>query len=64
MHIRGALLKKGGRGQHKMCFKRGGSGEFEHSLPPFAQALPPLNNDAFLRSDGIAGDIMNRDANN
>ena len=30
-----------GEGQQNCATQRGGSGEFEHGLPPFAPALPP-----------------------
>ena len=37
----GFVMQRGS--QQKLCFKRGGLGKFEHGLPPFAPALPPLS---------------------
>ena len=52
MRISELCYRKGvrGEGEQKLCFKRGGSGDFEHGLAPFAPALPPLNNDLSLAS--------------
>ena len=44
-------MYKGGRVSKKCASQRGGSGELEHGLPPYAPALPPppsLNNDPAL----------------
>jgi len=41
----------GGRVSKKYASQRGGSGEFEHGLLPFAPALPPLNNDPSLTTE-------------
>jgi len=44
------LLYKGtkGGGSAKNLLQKGEGGEFEHGLPPFAPAVPPLNNDPSL----------------
>jgi len=47
-HIRELCHTKGVREERvskKCASQRGGSGEFEHGLPPFTPALPPPNND-------------------
>jgi len=49
---------KGGKGERvgkKCASQSGGSGEFEHGLPPFAPALPPLNNDPSLTKESQVG---------
>ena len=40
----------------KCVSQKGGSEEFEHGLPPFAQVLPPLNNDPSPKRDSGSGD--------
>jgi len=39
----------------KCALQRGGSGEFEHDLPPFAPAFLPLNNDLSLSAIILRG---------
>ena len=51
LHIRELCYTKLGKGvrvNKKCASQREGSGEFEHGLPPFASALPSLNNDPSL----------------